>query len=80
METDVAVVGVPERAGDGTDDREPEALPEPDRSRVGLDDRVELDAAEPGLPAPLDHVPAEEAPHAAALRLRSDHEAAGRDV
>src|SRR4051794_23887680 len=77
VQPDVAVVAVVERAGDGADDLEAERLPEMYGGLVGLDDRVELDAAEACVLRPGQHVVAERPPDSATPRCRVDHEAGG---
>src|SRR5262245_49801666 len=71
---------VVEALGDGREDLEPDRLPEADRSRVGLDDGVELHAAIAVGSGQLEHPLAERPADATTAGRRVDHEARGGDV
>ena len=74
VQADQAVFGVVEGRGDGADDLEPERLPQVHRRGVGRHDRVELDAGEARLAAPVQDVLPERAAGAPALAGRIDEE------
>src|SRR3954451_15005040 len=80
VQADAAVAGGAEGTGDGADDLEAQVLPEVHRSRVGLDDGVELDAVVALLAVPVDDVRREGAADATPARRRVDHERRRADV
>src|SRR6516162_10888047 len=80
VQADQAAPGVVEGLRDRSDDPEPERLPQVHGRRVGLDDRVELDAREALPAAPVQYVLPERAAYALALAGRIDKEGRRRDV
>src|SRR3954452_6358415 len=80
VEPDERAVRAPERTWHGADDLEAQRLPQAHGCDVGLDDRVELEAAEPAVTVPRDDMLAERAADAATAGRRTDHERGGADV
>jgi len=80
VEADATQRGVLERLGNGTDDLEPERLPEPHGGNVGFDDGVELHCCEPFRMSPGQHVLAQRTSHPASTGIAGNHEARRGDV